>query len=428
MRESMEIYPRTAVERPMPIREVPFPLLMSVLVVVSALGWSQRKADVPSDLNAEQRQEVVQAAWQGINDLFYDPHFRGVNWNAIRERFLRRAAEAQNREDLENLAREMVALLHNSHSGVMTSDEVTRTRNVLPFFFDRLSNRMFVSYVFEPRDRRDLPLRFGDEILTVDGRPASKMRTPVTTWLEPVMSNPYYGPQNSIAALKIRRDGSILTFQVARLQAFSQIVPIVVRHYGTVGYLRFLKMDGDSISPQLLRSALEEMKRSQAIVLDFRHCSGGDASVADPLAGMILGPHIQLVTRVPRPGKADARAVIEETSDSGDPYDRTVVVLIDAYTQSEPEMLTAALKDYKRVTIVGERSRGALNGFTEAFPLPYRVGILAVPVNRSISPQGKEYEGVGIAPDVAVSNAVSDYVARQDAPLRIALTIASNGH
>lgn len=310
----------------------------------------------------------------------------------------------------------------------MTSDEVTRTRNVLPFFFDRLSNRMFVSYVFEPRDRRDLPLRFGDEILTVDGRPASKMRTPVTTWLEPVMSNPYYGPQNSIAALKIRRDGSILTFQVARLQAFSQIVPIVVRHYGTVGYLRFLKMDGDSISPQLLRSALEEMKRSQAIVLDFRHCSGGDASVADPLAGMILGPHIQLVTRVPRPGKADARAVIEETSDSGDPYDRTVVVLIDAYTQSEPEMLTAALKDYKRVTIVGERSRGALNGFTEAFPLPYRVGILAVPVNRSISPQGKEYEGVGIAPDVAVSNAVSDYVARQDAPLRIALTIASNGH
>lgn len=27
---------------------------------------------------------------------------------------------------------------------------------------------------------------------------------------------------------------------------------------------------------------------------------------------------------------------------------------------------------------------------------------------------------VGIAPDIAISNAISDYVARQDAPLRIA--------
>src|ERR1700752_3735369 len=150
--------------RPMPTREVWLPLLLSVVAVVPALGWRQRKADVSSELNAEQRQEVIQAAWQGINDLFYDPHFRGANWKAIREPFLRRAAEAQNREELENLVRQMVALLHNSHSGVMTSDEVARTRNVLPFFFDKQSNRVFVSYVFEPRDQRVLPLRFGDEI------------------------------------------------------------------------------------------------------------------------------------------------------------------------------------------------------------------------------------------------------------------------
>ncbi len=148
--------------------------------------------------------------------------------------------------------------------------------------------------------------------------------------------------------------------------------------------------------------------------------------MADPLAGMLLGPHVQLVTRVPRQGKADARAVIEETSDSGNQYKGRVVVLIDAYTQSEPEMLTASLKDYRRVTIVGERSRGALNGFTEGVPLPYRFGILAVPVNRSISPQGNEYEGVGIAPDIAVSNSISDYIAQQDTPLRTALKIPSN--
>ncbi len=176
----------------MPLRELRFPLLLSFLVMVSALGSSQQKAAVPHELNAAQRQEVIQAAWQGINDLFYDPHFRGVNWDAIRESFLRRAAEAQNREELENLVREMVALLRNSHSGAMTSNEVARTRNVLPFFFDKRLNQVFVSYVFEPRDQRALPLRFGDEILTVDGRPASEMTAQWQTLWQACCSDPMY--------------------------------------------------------------------------------------------------------------------------------------------------------------------------------------------------------------------------------------------
>jgi tricorn protease len=402
--------------------------LSCIIVAFSAVGLSPQKAEPPGELSTAQKQEVIQTAWQGINDLFYDPHFRGVDWNAVREPFLHRAAEMQSRGELENLAREMVALLHNSHSGVMSSDELARTRSILPFFFDKTSNRAFVNYVFEPRDQRVLPIRFGDEILAVDGRPALEMKSTSPRWLEPILTNAYYGPPNSIASLKIRRDESVLTVPLPRLQAFSDIVPMVLRHYGSIGYIRFLKMDKDSISLQMLHSALAELQLSRAIVLDFRHCAGGDASIADPLGAMLLGPHVKLVTRVPRPGAADASTEVEETSGSGNTFHGRVVVLIDAFTQSEPEMLTAALKDYKRVTIVGERSGGALNGFTQAVPLPYRVGILVVPVNRSISPAGNEYEGVGIAPDIAISNTPSDYAAGQDAPLRVALRAASDGH
>jgi C-terminal processing protease CtpA/Prc len=400
-----------------------FALVFAVLAA-SMLGWNQQRTDVPAELNVAQKQEVIQAAWQAINDLFYDPHFRGVDWNAVRKPFLQRAAQAQDREALENLVRQMVALLHNSHSGVMSSHELAQTLSVLPFFFDEISNRVFVSYIFEPREQSTLPFEVGDEVLTVDGRPASEMRSPRPSWLEPVLNNAYYGPANSIATIRIRRANSELTLRVPRLQAFSEIVPMVFRRFGAAGYIRFLKMDHDSVSPQMLRSALEQLQHAQAIVLDFRHCSGGDASVADPLGAMLLGPHVKLETRVPRPGKPGARVEVEETADSGEAFRGRVVVLIDAFTSSGPEMLTAALKDYNRATIVGERSGGALNGFTEGVPLPYRVGILVVPVTRGISPKGKEYEGVGIAPDVVISNTLSDYAARRDAPLQAALTIA----
>lgn len=203
-------------------------------------------------------------------------------------------------------------------------------------------------------------------------------------------------------------------------------MPLDVRHYGPIGYLRFLKMDAEAVSPGMLHGALEQVANSKAIVLDLRHCVGGDATVSGPLGGFLLGPRVKLVTRVPRPDAVDAKPQVEQTADIGTVFKGKVVVLVDGVTQSEPEMLTAALKEYGRAVVIGQKTRGALNGFTEAMPLPDHVGIVAIPINRSISPKGREYEDIGIAPDRDIFNSVSDYQLGQDEVLREALQIAAS--
>lgn len=379
-------------------------------------------------LTVSQRREVVNAAWQDVHDLFYDPDFRGVDWDHVHEQFLSRIDEAQTVEKTEALIREMVGLLHNSHSGVMTHDEVTQSHNVLPFFFDKAGDRVFVSYVFETREGAlAAPLRFGDEILAIDSQPASALRFPDSTWLTPILSNPYYGPVGSVAKVTIRRRGTVLRLQVPRVKAFGDVQPLVVRNFGFVAYLRFLKMDNETVPPEMLRAALQRATTSDALVLDLRHCEGGDDPVSDLLGGMLLGPGVELVKRVPRSTLGNDNLIVEKTTDFGSIYRGRVVLLVDGETYSQPEMLAAALKDYRRVKIVGEQTRGALNGFTEGVPLPDHVGILVIPVNRGVSPYGKEYEGRGVPPDANLRNSTLNFIHGQDVVLQTAVKIASQG-
>jgi C-terminal processing protease CtpA/Prc len=401
------------------------PVFIALLLAPALLSFSARNPKSAAALTLAQKQEVIQAAWQHVNDLFYDPAFRGVDWRSVREIYLRRAGTVETRPQLESIVRQMFALLHNSHIGVMNHEELAWTRQLLPFFFDQVAGRFFVSYVFERNDGQPVGLRFGDEILSVDGVPASRMRQPSVTWLQPVLDNPYYGPPGSIAELRIRRRGSLLTLKVARVQAFAGVRPLIVSHFGNIAYLRFLKMDANAVSPAMLQASLAQVAGSQALVLDLRHCVGGDATVADPLGGFVLGPDIKLVTRVPRPDAHPAYPVIDRTTDSGTVFRGKVAILVDNVTQSEPEMLTAALVDYDRAIVAGQRTRGALNGFTEAAPLPDGVGIAAIPINRSISPAGKQYEGIGVAPTRPLQNRVPDYLAGRDRVLDAALRMAS---
>jgi len=402
--------------------------LCSLLLLAgsSFCGCFQVHSQSPAELNASQRREVIEAAWLDVSQFLYDPSFRGVNWAQTRTEYLDKADAVTDLQELEALVRQMLGLLHNSHIGVMTHEEYSRTQYVLPLFFDRVDGRVFVSYVFKARNGNSFSVRFGDEIISVDGHLASNLLQPTVTWLQPVLENPYYGPAGSWASLQIRRRGKLLTLRVARIHAFSDVVSLETRHYGQIGYLRFLKMNADAVPPEMLLDALKQVSDSEAIVLDLRHCVGGDGTVADPLGGMLLGPHVELVTRVPRPDAMHAKREVEETTDVATAFKGKAVVITDAITQSEPEMLTAALKEYGRATVIGETTHGALNGLTAGMPLPDRVGILAIPINRSISPKGREYEGIGVAPNRHIANKRSDYQDGKDEVLSKALRIAAS--
>jgi C-terminal processing protease CtpA/Prc len=383
-----------------------------------ALVFFARASGERVELSHSQKSQIIDAVWKDFHDLFYDPTFRGVDWGEVHREYLNRVDDARTRPQLADLVRRMVATLHNSHSGFMTDEEYRWTKNVLPFFFDPVEGRVFVSYVFRPRQQElTVPIRFGDEILSVDDHPATQMRLPTVFWVEPVMNNPYYGSAKSVAILRVRRGRAVLNFKVPRIHRFGDVEPVEFRKLDhRTAYLRFLKMDRTAISPEALKRVLEQAMDSAALIIDVRHCVGGDAPIVGMVGGMLLGPNVELQKTVRREqSPLDKNVPSERTSDFGAVYKGKVILLTDGNTESSPEILAAALKEFGRAYLVGQTTRGAFNGYMEGLDLPFDFGILVIPIDRSVSPRGKEYEGIGVGPDLASRNSAADFERGRDA-------------
>ena len=95
---------------------------LAIAVFPRALLADQRDEHTP----ATQRAASVAAfeeVWQTVRDRFYDPHLHGLDWPAMRERYLPEAARATSGDMLASVINSMLSELHASHTRYYTPDE-----------------------------------------------------------------------------------------------------------------------------------------------------------------------------------------------------------------------------------------------------------------------------------------------------------------
>ncbi|MBV9248577.1 MAG: hypothetical protein JO227_04945, partial [Acetobacteraceae bacterium] len=82
-------------------------------------------AIAPVSLSAQQRDTAAQPAlpatpadistfeevWRTVRDRFYDPHFNGLDWSAVRDRYMPDAARATSEEMLARIINDMLSEL-----------------------------------------------------------------------------------------------------------------------------------------------------------------------------------------------------------------------------------------------------------------------------------------------------------------------------
>jgi C-terminal processing protease CtpA/Prc len=365
---------------------------------------------------------ILEAVWENARVVFYDPQMRGVDWKAVRDEFLPRAAACGSDEQLLSLLREMLSRLRNSHIFLYSEEEWSWRGNTLPFCFDRAADRVFVRYVLRNHDSTALAaLKFGDEIVAVDGVSANALRPLTLARLEAVKGNPNFGPSGSSAKVEIRRGRSRATVEVRRVARPAGFEAVLLeRPRPNVVCLRLLTLASRELSATRLRQVWEEVVAAQGVILDLRNCVGGDPAVSNFIAGSLLGPGKPLCRTVPRPGSEYAE-VLDRSDPEAPRFRGRVAVITNSNTESQPEILAAICKEYGCGRIVGERTAGAFNGWTIAVSLPYRFAKYALPYTRSVSPHGIEYEGRGVEPDEPALNMVEDFQSGRDRPLEAAL-------
>ncbi len=170
---------------------------------------------------------------------------------------------------------------------------------------------------------------------------------------------------------------------------------------GGVGYLR-IKTFQNGTHAELLDQLkkLREATRGDlvGVVLDMRNNPGGLVNEATAIADEFLSGGVIFTTR--RRGQIidDLRA------DAGGALRRgPVVVLVNEYSASAAELVTGALQDNKRATVVGAPTfgKGSVQSIVD---LPGGAG-LRLTTLRYYTPSGRPIQAQGVKPDILVGGA-----------------------
>lgn len=157
---------------------------------------------------------------------------------------------------------------------------------------------------------------------------------------------------------------------------------------------------GDAIA-----AAMTILARTRALVLDLRGCVGGDPGTVALVCSYLLPPETHLndiVDRTPGGGERTTQFwTLPYVPGPRYGTERPVAVLTSGRTFSGGEELAYDLHHAGRATLVGETTRG---GAHPRIGVPVHPHLEAsIPVARSVHPvTGTNWEGVGVAPDIAV--------------------------
>lgn len=168
-----------------------------------------------------------------------------------------------------------------------------------------------------------------------------------------------------------------------------------------IGYLKLNSFPDTSVCRATATAAMASLNHADSIIFDLRENRGGFSSMVSLISAYLFdhpeyiydpreSPTRQSWTRSPVPGNTLA--------------DKPVYVLTSASTVSAAEQFCFNLKMLKRVTLVGEATRGSAHaGVFHRIDAHFGMGITET---RAINPYSEtDWEGTGVEPDIKVKAA-----------------------
>ncbi len=247
---------------------------------------------------------------------------------------------------------------------------------------------LLITGVFDGSPAKEAGLGPGDVIVAVDGKSTKDEA------LEASVAR-IKGKAGTKVTLTVRKKGSSGETQVTLTR---KTIPIPLTRTkmlkagaADVGYVQLYEFAGgagDDVRDEV--DKLEE-KGADWIVLDLRYNGGGLLSEAVDVTGVFERGEV-----VSTKGLHSPLEVF--TSDETPATDLPVVVLTNGYTASASEIVTGALKDTDRATVIGTRTFG--KGVVQSIIDLGNGSALKLTTANYYTPNGTNIDKTGIAPDV----------------------------
>lgn len=403
----------------------------SQAVTVAVTGGSTKTHSINPrirvDLAAQSSQKFNEAA-RFMNDTFYHPTMKGLDWQAITERYHDLAAHAITASEFSDVANRLLGELNASHMGIRPPGERAanaQSNGRLGVDSVRVSDGYAITRVLDggPADQGAMKLLVGDVVLAVNGESVVGHAT---------LAAALRGLTGEEVVLTVRRtpkDGGSPFELPLLITPISYGAEVNLRYDqwqydnarkvhewsgGRLGYIHIRAMSGPALN-DFERDLYAAGEGRDGLLIDVRNNGGG--STADRvLASLMVQPHAYTVPRGDTSGRTDAypqdRLYIQR-------YIKPVNMLCNQKSYSNAEIISHAFKTLGRGTLVGQETYGAvistggvslLDGTTVR--MPFRGWYL---------PDGRDMDVYGAVPDLIVPQTPEDEAADEDRQLRAAV-------
>ena len=245
-----------------------------------------------------------------------------------------------------------------------------------------------ITRVFRDTPAQEVGLRKNDILVRVED-----IEVTVETMSDAVKT--MRGEVGGTVQVEVLRGNEYLTFDITRASIHMNNVDYTMLD-NNVGYLALYQFGTDSLLTDFANAmdALEE-QGATSLILDLRDNPGGWVEAAVNVADRFLDNKLVVYSKS------------RFTTDTNPQYTRSgadtipLVVLVNENSASSSEILTGALKDYERATVVGTQTYG--KGIMQyVLGLEDRVTGIQLTYCEYFTPNGNTVHKVGIAPDIVV--------------------------
>ena len=404
------------------------------------------------DLKA-QRNSLLTKIEKTVAEKYYDPAFDSAAWHLIVERHRQSIVNATGTEAFEKDVAEMLNELSPKTLGLLSKRTPINPRNAINASFSIQQVEDELRWVFQDILPNGIAAqagaKSGDILLTAAGR---DMRPASKTAGEPPFEMSLEIP------VTVHRATSDLSFSLRtgdpkyKDNPYSDLKALTTSTLdGCIAYLKvslFPGKIGIDFANELDSLFRDRLSGANQLIIDLRGNPGGGIGGLTLMSYLtpdrlpvgysknrkmaLDGTHpssLPIFDKVPRsklaiPGLAlkfmKKTSVFLYTEAQGSKAFRgRVVILVNEHTTGAAEMLVQFAQENGLATIVGTQTPGRLvSRSATKLGAGYR---LVVPVAAYVSAKGKQIEGNGIKPDVAVSWSFADAVAGQDNQLTAAI-------
>jgi tricorn protease len=387
---------------------------------VNLQGWS-----FPIDVREDLRQLYIDA-WRLERDYFWDPNMHGVDWDAMRDKYLPLVDRITTRRELNDLIGELVGELSALHVSVRGGDlrrgpdQIRMATLGARLERDESAGGYRIEYIYKsdpdypnelsPLADPDLDIQEGDIIVSINGQNTLSVPHPHVLLRNQsgrqVLISIKSGKTEKVRQAIVTPTGNEYSLRYSDWE-YTRRLEVEEKGNREIGYVHLRAMGGSNIT-EWYRNFYPVFKR-KGLIIDVRHNNGGN------IDAFILGKLLR-------------KAWFYWKSRTGEPYWNMhyafrghMVVLCDEETASDGEAFAEGFKRLGMGIVIGTRTWGGEIWLSSNNRLTDR-GLARAPQTGVYGPE-REWliEGHGVDPDMVVDNLPHETFNGKDAQLEAAI-------